>query len=80
MVFAAKCLDVVLHHQAAANDFDVDGHSLAVWRSRKSYGDVCWGKALILALRETEAPRWNVDLRLMPLLPSGAISILSVAG
>ena len=44
LVGAAREIDrhVVLHQQAAANDFDVDGHSLAVWRSCKSRGDGCW--------------------------------------
>jgi hypothetical protein len=34
MISLAECPDVVLHHQAAANDFDINGHALTFRRRR----------------------------------------------
>ena len=62
MVFATERLDVVLHYHAAANDFDIDGHSLAVWRGGEPGGDMRWRAGLVFLLREAKAPRRNIDL------------------
>src|SRR5262245_8693395 len=62
MIFVAKRLDKMLHHQATADDLDVDGHAFAVRRHRRSCGNVRWRTALVLFFRKAETPRRNVDL------------------
>ena len=48
MILLAERLDVVLHHQAAADGLDVDGHPLAVRRGGEAGGDVRRRTALVL--------------------------------
>ena len=68
MALATERLDVVLNYHAAANDFDIDGHSLAVWRSGETGCDMRRRAGLVLLLREAKAPGrkvnfidWGVD-------------------
>jgi hypothetical protein len=42
MILAVKHLDIMLHHQATADDLDVDGHALAVRCRRISCGHMRW--------------------------------------
>ena len=62
MILVAKRLDVVLHHQAAADRLDVDRHALAVRGCGEAGGDMGGRAALVFLLGQSEAPIRDVDL------------------